>query len=40
PLYHDCLQIGSQPVTTIKNNKRKKPLEDITSRSQQYKRLN
>ncbi|RIB26438.1 hypothetical protein C2G38_2163391 [Gigaspora rosea] len=40
PLYYARLQIGSQPVTTIKNNKRKKPLEDITSRSQQYKRLN
>ncbi|RIB21263.1 hypothetical protein C2G38_2244038 [Gigaspora rosea] len=40
PLYHARLQISSQPVTTIKNNKHKKPLEDITSRSQQYKQLN
>lgn len=40
PLYHAHLQICSQPVTTIKNNKRKKPLGDITSQSQQYKRLN
>ncbi|CAG8767533.1 34026_t:CDS:2 [Gigaspora margarita] len=37
PLYHARLQIGSQPITTIKNNKCKKSLEDITSRSQQYK---
>jgi len=34
-LYHTRLQIGFQP----KVNKRKKPLEDITSRSQQNKRF-
>ena len=34
-MYHTRLQIGFQP----KVNKRKKPLEDITSRSQQNKRF-
>ena len=41
PLYNIRLQIGSQPIvnTTI-TNKRKRPLEDITSQSQQNKRFN
>ena len=42
PLYNFRLQIGSLPVTTTatKVDKRKRPLEDITSRSQQNKRIN
>ena len=41
PLYNIRLQIGSQPIvnTTI-TNKRKRPLENITSQSQQNKRFN
>ena len=39
---HIRLQIGSYPIaaTIIKANKHKRPFEDITSRSQQNKRLN
>ncbi|CAB4407581.1 unnamed protein product [Rhizophagus irregularis] len=42
PLYNFRLQIGSLPITTTatKVNERKRPLEDITSRSQQNKRIN
>ena len=40
-LHNIRLQTGSQPVlTTTKNNKRKRPLEEVSSRSQQNKRLN
>ncbi|CAB4429530.1 unnamed protein product [Rhizophagus irregularis] len=42
PLYNFRLQIGSLPITTTatKVNERKRPLEDITSRSQQNKQIN
>ncbi|PKC03754.1 hypothetical protein RhiirA5_423286 [Rhizophagus irregularis] len=41
-LYNFRLQIGSLPITTTatKVNERKRPLEDITSQSQQNKRIN
>ncbi|PKK62548.1 hypothetical protein RhiirC2_855599 [Rhizophagus irregularis] len=39
PLYNFRLQIGLQPVTKD-NNRRKRPLDEISSRSQQNKRLN
>ncbi|PKB95691.1 hypothetical protein RhiirA5_385841 [Rhizophagus irregularis] len=39
PLYNFRLQIGLQPVIKD-NNRRKRPLEEISSRSQQNKRLN
>ncbi|PKC57652.1 hypothetical protein RhiirA1_401244 [Rhizophagus irregularis] len=39
PLYYAHSQIGFQPITTGTNDKRKRPLEEITSQSQQNKRF-
>ncbi|GET55161.1 hypothetical protein GLOIN_2v1824261 [Rhizophagus irregularis DAOM 181602=DAOM 197198] len=39
PLYYARSQIGFQPITAGTNDKRKRPLEEITSQSQQNKRF-